>query len=238
MKRRSRLVFLAPLLASSVAAAPAFAVAAAQPSAGAPAALPAAGSCLLIARGPGVTTYDLQLNNFPADQSVKIEGPRTNLRVTVDNLGSFSKPNVPYGRYSVTFKEPGTTSSQHVRCQTPPREKTGSGKGNVQVTLVEVEDKTPATAVDCAKENQVIFEGKIHGTGKGKVNYYWTQQSSQDPVEPGTVEFNGQTEVASVRRVVVVPPNVLERTIATDLHAQNMTSARLEVKLTCTNAKP
>ncbi|MEU6862002.1 hypothetical protein ABZ924_01795 [Streptomyces sp. NPDC046876] len=235
MKRRRRLLFLAPLLASSVAVTPAFA--AVQPRAGEPAAVPAVGLCALIAHGPGVTVYDLQLSGFPAGQSVKVEGPRTDSRVTVDDLGEFSKPDVPYGRYAVSFKDPEKNGWQRVQCQIPPREKAG-GKGNVKVTLVEIVDKTPATAVDCSKENEVVFEGKIHGAGKGKVGYYWLQFSSQDPVDPGTAEFNGQTEVVSVPRVVKVAPNSIQRDIAATLHAQNMTSEKLTVHLTCTNAKP
>ncbi|MEW2416421.1 hypothetical protein AB0953_22230 [Streptomyces sp. NPDC046866] len=59
-----------------------------------------------------------------------------------------------------------------------------------------------------------------------------------DPVQPATVEFDGQAGTASVLRVVTVPPTAVQRPVTTDLHAQNMTSERKAVQLTCTDARP
>ncbi|MFD8980303.1 hypothetical protein [Streptomyces sp. NPDC059564] len=232
MNRHSLLTLLAaPLLIAPAALTPAFA---------APAAVPAAASCELVAIGED--SYTLVLEGFAPGQSVTINGPRTNQRVQVGQEGSLQQDDARYGKYSVGFKTGGSGHGNRIGCLTPPRGKHdgGGGKGNVQVTKVEVFTLTkPGTVVDCTKPIKAEFDGKISGTGKGDVRYFWTFASSADPIQSGKVTFAPGTESHSL--FVAVPLSVVNNGspsgfVTLHVPSANMTARSDQVTLTC--AKP
>ncbi|WP_405980938.1 hypothetical protein [Streptomyces sp. NBC_00158] len=229
MNRHRHLTLLAaPLLILSPAA-----VALAPPAAAAP--RPAA-SCELVATGEGGSgPYTLVLEGFEPNQSVTINGPHTSQRTRVGDEGTLDKQGVGYGKYSVN------TKGKRTGCLTPPREKhDGGGKqGKVQVTKVEVLTLTkPGTVVDCTKPSRAEFDGKITGSGNGKVPYYWTYASSSDPFGSGTATFTPGISSVSLLKVVNLSPTVngVSPTVFVTLHAGNQTARSDQVTLTC--AKP
>jgi hypothetical protein len=233
MNRHHLLTLLAaPLLTSAVTLTPALA------------APPAAASCELVATGEGQdTSYTLVLEGFAPDQSVTINGPRTSQRTQVGEEGALQQDDVRYGKYSVGFKKEGSGHGSRISCLTPPRQKQDhSGKqGKVQVTKVEVFTQTkPGTVVDCSKPNKAEFDGKISGTGKGDVSYFWTFASSSDPIDPGKATFTAGTESVSLLEVVELSPTVngASQSVFVTLHvpSANLTARSDQVTLTC--AKP
>ncbi|MFB0629778.1 hypothetical protein [Streptomyces sp. AB3(2024)] len=239
MNRHHLLTFLAaPLLASS-AVTPAFAAPAAAP--------PAAASCELVATGEGGdTSYTLVLEGFAPNQSVTINGPRTSRPIQIGAEGSLQQDNARYGRYSVSFKETGSGSGQgnRIGCLTPPRQKQdhGGGKqGKVQVTQVSVTTLSKSgTAVDCSKPNKAEFDGKISGTGKGDVPYFWTFASSSDPIETGKAHFDPGIQSVSLFKAVDLPPTVngdpQSGFVTLHVPSANLTARSDQVTFTC--AKP
>lgn len=228
----------APLLVSSVALTPAFAA-----QSRTVAAAPASPSCKLVPDGTGEPGgdrgYDLRLSGFPANQSVRVGGP-SSFKTTVDGQGDLERQDVRYGKYNVSYKDPGGNQSKRVGCTTP-REKPGSGKQDVKVTNVQVKTLTkPGTVVDCTKSNKAEFDGVITATGQGKVDYYWTYASSADPHSSGSVTFTPGTTSHSLLKVVDVSGmvNVTSVSVFVTLHVpdQNMSARSEQVVLTC--AKP
>ncbi|MFD9335790.1 hypothetical protein ACFWBF_15475 [Streptomyces sp. NPDC060028] len=229
----------APLLVSSVALTPAFAA-----QGRTAAAAPAGPSCELVPNGTGEPAgdrgYDLRLSGFPANQSVRVEGPKSSFKTTVDGQGDLDRQDVRYGKYNVSYKDHGGNQNKRVGC-TAPRENPGRGKQDVKVTNVEVKTLTkPGTVVDCTKSNKAEFDGSITATGQGKVDYYWTYASSADPLSSGSVTFTPGTTSHSLFKVVDVSgmANVSSVSVFVTLHvpAQNMSARSEQVVLTC--AKP
>ncbi|MEU9038179.1 hypothetical protein AB0D45_25205 [Streptomyces sp. NPDC048352] len=228
MKHRHLTLLAAPLLISAATLTPAFA---------APAALPAA-SCELVATGEGRnTSYTLVLEGFEPGQSVTIKGPRTDQRTRVGDEGTLDKQGVRYGKYTVNSK------GNRIGCITPARgEHDGGGKqGKVKVTKVEVVTLTkPGTVVDCSKPNKAAFDGRITGTGKGDVDYYWTYASSSEPFAKGTAHFDAGTQGVSLLKVVELSPTVngASQSVFMTLHvpSANLSARSDQVTLTC--AKP
>ncbi|MFK0044163.1 hypothetical protein ACIQU4_08645 [Streptomyces sp. NPDC090741] len=235
------MLLAAPVLASSVALTPAFA---AQGRTAGPAAAraPMAPSCELTPGSGGGNPggnmrYDLHLRGFAPNQSVRVEG-NSSFRTTVDGAGSLDRPGVRYGTYGVGYREGGSKQGKRVACVTPPREKPGSGKGNVQVTKVEVLTLTKSgTTVDCTKPPKLEFDGKITGTGQGKVRYFWTYASSADPISSGTAAFNPGTTSVSLLKVVEGSVMANTKTVSAfvTLHVPefNMTARSENVNVTC-----
>ncbi|MDK9498288.1 hypothetical protein QEZ40_003239 [Streptomyces katrae] len=227
MIRHRHLTLLAvPLLLSPAAAA------LASPASAAP--LPAA-ACELVATGEGGSgPYTLVLEGFEPNQSVTINGPQGSRHTRVGDEGTLDKQGVRYGQYSVNAKGKRTT------CLTPPREKPGGGKqGKVQVTKVEVFTLTkPGTVVDCSKPSRAEFDGKITGSGNGKVPYYWTFASSSDPYGSGTATFGPGVASVSLLKVIDFPPsaNGVSPSVFVTLHVGDMSARSDQVTLTC--AKP
>ncbi|MEU9717316.1 hypothetical protein [Streptomyces sp. NPDC047976] len=185
MIRHRHLTLLAvPLLLSPAAAA------LASPASAAPL---RAASCELVAAGEGGSgPYTLVLEGFEPNQSVTINGPQGSQRTRVGDDGTLDKQGVRYGQYNVNAK------GKRTACLTPPREKPdGGGKqGKVRITKAEVVVLTKqGTPVDCSQGamSRVEFDGKLTGTGKGKVPYFWTLISSNDRIAQGTAEFTGGT---------------------------------------------
>ncbi|MFF4850772.1 hypothetical protein [Streptomyces sp. NPDC001194] len=239
---RGLMILAVPLLASSVALTPAFAARGRTAGAGA-ARAPMAPSCELIAGGGGQsggkgnTRYDLHLSGFPANQSVHVQG-KSSFRGTVDGSGSLDRRGVRYGTYGVGYRDAGSKQAKHVDCSTAPREKPGGGKGNVQVTKVEVKALTKSgTVVDCGTPPKFEFDGKITGSGNGKVRYYWTYNSSADPIASGSAEFTPGIESVSLFKAVngSVLANTDTVTVYLTLHVpdSNLTGQSENVTLTC-----
>ncbi|WCD83850.1 hypothetical protein KPP03845_100169 [Streptomyces xanthophaeus] len=229
----------APLLVSSVALAPAFAA-----PGNSAAVAPTGPSCELVPNGAGDPGgdrgYDLRLSGFPANQSVRVEGPRSSFRATVDGQGSLDRQDVRYGKYSVNYRDGGENQRKRVGCATTGQ-KPGSGKQDVKVTGVAVKTLTkPGTVVDCTKTNKAEFDGSITATGQGKVDYYWTYASSADPHSSGSVDFTSGTTGHSLLKVVDVSgmANVASVSVFVTLHVpdHNMSARSEQVVLTC--AKP
>ncbi|MEV8532086.1 hypothetical protein [Streptomyces sp. NPDC051211] len=236
------MLLTAPLLASSVALTPAFAAQGRTAEAGAASARGPAPLCELVPHRTGqpgqASGYDLLLRGFAPNQSVRVEGPKTALRTTVDDQGQLERQNVRYGTYSVSYKEEGAQKDKRLRCSAPPRKQDG-GKQKIKVTKVEVLtiDK-PATPVDCTKPQKVAFDGKITAVGHGKVPYYWTFASSAEPFATGSVTFEPGTTGHSILKVVEVPGTTNPTTsldVFMTLHVpDHELSARSEqVKLPC-----
>ncbi|MFF5702869.1 hypothetical protein ACFY7H_10245 [Streptomyces sp. NPDC012794] len=218
----------APLLASSAVLTPASA---------APAAAPAVGSCELVATGEGKdTSYDLVLEGFEPDQSVTINGPRTNQRARVDDEGALDKHDVRYGKYTVSSK------GSRIGCTTPPRgQQDGGEQGKVKVTKVEVVTLTkPGTVVDCSKPSRAEFDGRITGTGKGDVDYYWTFASSADPYAKGKAHFEPGIQSHSLLKVVNLPATVngVSPSVFMTLHVPSAGLSARSDQVTLTCAKP
>ncbi|MFI1147514.1 MULTISPECIES: hypothetical protein [Streptomyces] len=239
---RGLMLLAAPLLASSVALTPAFAAQGRAAGAGA-ARAPMAPSCELTPSGDGqsggksTVRYDLHLSGFPANQPVHVQG-KSSFRGTVDGEGSLERQGVRYGTYGVGYRDGGSKQGKHVDCSTPPREKPAGGKGNVQVTAVEVKALTKSgTVVDCTTPPKFEFDGKITGSGNGKVRYYWTYNSSADPISSGSAEFTPGIESVSLFKVVngSAMANVDTVTVYLTLHVpdSNMTGRSENVTLTC-----
>ncbi|KOU13789.1 hypothetical protein ADK52_38110 [Streptomyces sp. WM6372] len=240
---RGLVLLAAPLLASSVALTPAFAAQGRTAAAGA-ARAPVAPSCELTPGSGGgkpgdSLRYDLHLSGFAPNQSVRVEG-KSSFRTTVDGAGSLDRQGVRYGTYGVSYRESGSQQGKHVSCTTPPREqKPGSGKGSVQVTKVEVLTLTKSgSTVDCTKPPKLEFDGKITGTGQGKVRYFWTYASSADPISSGTAEFTPGTTSVSLFKVVEGSVMANTKTVSAfvTLHVPdfNMTARSENVQVTCT----
>lgn len=237
MNRHHLLTLLAaPLLASS-AVTPALAAPAASPQASPQAAAPAAASCELVATGEGGdTSYTLVLEGFDPGQSVTVNGPRGSRHTRIGDEGSLQQDNARYGRYSVAFK------GNRIGCLTPPRQKPdhdGGKQGKVQVTKVEVMTSSKSgTKVDCSKPNKAEFDGRISGTGKGDVPYFWTFASSSDPIETGKAHFAPGTQSVSLLKVVDLPPTVngVSPSGYVTLHvpSANLTARSDQVTFTCT----
>ncbi|EFL14838.1 predicted protein [Streptomyces sp. C] len=123
---------------------------------------------------------------------------------------------------------------------TPPRQKPDGGKqGKVQVTKVEVITLTkPGTAIDCTKPSRAEFDGKITGSGNGKVSYYWTYASSSEPFGSGTATFGPGVESVSLLKVIDFPPSVngVSPSVFVTLHVGSLSARSDQVTLTC--AKP
>ncbi|AZM88922.1 MULTISPECIES: hypothetical protein [Streptomyces] len=226
MIRHRNLTLLAvPLLLSPAAAL-------ASPAAAAP--LPAA-SCELVATGEGGSgPYTLVLEGFEPNQSVTIKGPQGSQRTRVGAEGTLDRQGARYGQYTVTAK------GKRTGCLTPPRQQPDGGKqGKVQVTKVEVFTLTkPGTVVDCTKPSRAEFDGKITGSGNGKVPYYWTYASSSEPYASGTATFGPGVESVSLLKVVPLSPTVngVSPSVFVTLHVGNMSARSDQVTLTC--AKP
>ncbi|MFE2152423.1 hypothetical protein ACFXAO_20590 [Streptomyces lavendulae] len=233
MNRHHLLTLLAaPLLASS-AVTPALAAPAAAPQA----APPAAASCELVATGEGGdTSYTLVLEGFDPGQSVTVNGPRGSRRTLIGDEGSLQQDNARYGKYSVTLK------GERIGCLTPPRQNPdrGGGKqGRVQVTKVEVTTLSKSgTKVDCSKPNKAEFDGRISGTGKGDVPYFWTFASSSDPIATGKAHFDPGIQSVSLFQAVDLPPTVngVSPSGFVTLHvpSANLTARSDQVTFTCT----
>ncbi|WP_327280441.1 MULTISPECIES: hypothetical protein [unclassified Streptomyces] len=240
-RHRGLVLLAAPLLASSVVLSPAFAAQGGAVAAGA-ARVPSAPSCELVpgdtGKPGGNVRYDLHLSGFPANQSVRVQG-KSSFRAMVDGQGALTRQGLRYGTYGVGYRESGSQQGKHVDCVTPPREKPGGGKGNVKVTKVEVLALTKnGSVVDCTTPPKIEFDGKITGTGTGKVNYYWTYNSSADPIASGTVEFTPGTTSHSLFKVV--DGQVMANTSSTvgtflTLHVpdQNMTGRSDTIVVNC-----
>ncbi|MFD3872783.1 hypothetical protein [Streptomyces sp. NPDC058623] len=239
--RRRCLVFLAaPLLAPSVALTPA--LAASGSTVAQPGAAPVAPACQLLPGGNGGTggapSYKLHLGGFPANQAVRVEGPKTSLQVKVNAKGVLDRQGLRHGTYSVSYKAAGSQQAKRVTCATPPAQKPGGGPKDVRVTHVEVVILTPAgSVIDCAKGTTAEFDGKITATGTGKVRYYWTFASSSTPVSPGSVDFAPPTTGHALLHVVQVPPQPNATTVSTfvTLHLpdQKMSARSGQVTFTC-----
>ncbi|MFD3681271.1 hypothetical protein [Streptomyces sp. NPDC058613] len=239
-RRRCLLLLAAPLLASSVALTPAFA---AQGRAAGPGAAPSAPSCELVPGGggkPGADVrYTLHLGGFPANQPVRIDGPRTSFRATVNGKGELDRQGLPHGAYSVVgHTSGGAQQGKRVTCAKPAPQKPGGGKGSVKVTKAEVVVLTPpGSVIDCSKGTTAEFDGKITATGPGKVRYYWTFASSSDPVSPGSADFAAGTGSRAVLHVVKVPGQANASTVSTfvTLHLpdQKMSARSAQVTFTC-----
>ncbi|MFD5510344.1 hypothetical protein [Streptomyces sp. NPDC059761] len=235
------MLLAAPVLASSVALAPAFAAQGRTAAAGA-ARAPMAPSCELTPGSGGGNPggnmrYDLHLSGFAPNQSVRVEG-KSSFRTTVDGAGSLDRQGVRYGTYGVSYREGGSKQGKHVACVTPPREKPGSGKGNVQVTKVEVLTLTKSgSTVDCTEPPKLEFDGKITGTGQGKVRYFWTYASSADPISSGTAAFTPGTTSVSLFKVVEGSVMANTKTVSAfvTLHVPDfdMTARSENVTVTC-----
>ncbi|WP_406186938.1 hypothetical protein [Streptomyces sp. NBC_01006] len=235
------MLLAAPVLASSVALTPAFA-AQGRTAESAAARAPMAPSCELTpgsgGGSPGGNTrYDLHLSGFTPNQSVRVEG-KSSFRATVNGEGALDRQGVRYGSYGVSYREGGSKQGKHVACVTPPREKPGSGKGNVQVTKVEVLTLTKSgSTVDCTKPPKLEFDGKITGTGQGKVRYFWTYASSADPISSGTAAFTPGTTSVSLFKVVEGSVMANTKTVSAfvTLHVPefNMTARSENVTVTC-----
>ncbi|MDX2389149.1 hypothetical protein NJL88_03405 [Streptomyces sp. DK15] len=239
-RRRCLVLLAAPLLASSVALTPA--LAAHGSTATEPGAAPVAPSCQLLPggnRGPaGGASYKLHLGGFPANQAVRIEGPKTSLQVKVNAKGVLDRPGLSHGAYGVSYKVAGSQQTKRVTCATAPAQKPGGGKQDVRVTKVEVVILTPAgTVIDCAKPTTAEFDGKITATGTGKVRYYWTFASSSTPVSPGSVDFAPPITGHALLHVVEVPPQPNASTVSTfvTLHLpdQKQSARSGQVTFTC-----
>ncbi|MFD3808351.1 hypothetical protein ACFWTC_33300 [Streptomyces sp. NPDC058619] len=239
-RRRCLLLLAAPLLASSVALTPAFA---AQGRTAAPGAAPSAPSCELVpgAGGkPGADVrYALHLGGFSANQSVRVDGPKTSFRARVNGKGELDRPGLPHGAYSVVgHKAGGGQQGKRVTCAKPPPPKPSDGKQTVKVGKVEVVVLTPpGSVIDCTKGTTAEFDGKITATGPGKVRYYWTFASSSDPVSPGTADFGKGTSTRALLHVVQVSGQANASTVSTfvTLHLpdQKMTARSAQVTFTC-----
>ncbi|MET8754774.1 hypothetical protein ABZW32_32465 [Streptomyces sp. NPDC004667] len=230
---------LLTLLAAPLLAAPAVTPAFAAPAPAAPAAAPAAASCELVATGEGGdTSYTLVLEGFDPGRSVTVNGPRGSRHVQIGAEGSLQQDNARYGRYSVAFK------GNRIDCLTPPRQKPdrGGGKqGKVQVTKVEITTLSKSgTAVDCSKPNRAEFDGRISGTGKGDVPYFWTFASSSDPIETGKAHFDPGIQSVSLFKAVDLPPTVngdpQSGFVTLHVPSANLTARSDQVTFTC--AKP
>ncbi|MGI5450968.1 hypothetical protein ACQEVM_35385 [Streptomyces sp. CA-243310] len=231
-----------PLLASSVALAPALTPAfASQGRTAEPGAAPSTPSCALMpgagGKGGGDARYTLRLGGFPAKQSVRVDGPKTTFRATVNGKGGLDRPGLRHGTYSVSYQAGGSQQVKRVTCTTPPQ-KPGGGKQDVKVTKVEVLVLTPAgSVIDCAKGTTAEFDGKITATGPGKVRYYWTFASSSTPVSPGSVDFTPGTTSHALLHVVQVPGQANASTVSTfvTLHLpdQKMSARSGQVTFTC-----
>ncbi|MEW2416420.1 hypothetical protein AB0953_22225 [Streptomyces sp. NPDC046866] len=194
--RRSALL-AAPLLASSVAfaLAPAHAAPGRTSATGAARPVPA---CALIPHTTGGAGgnkgYDLHLSGFSPQQSVRIEGPKTSFKTTVDAQGKLDRQGVRYGTYQVSYKPEGADHSESVHCQTPPRNEPDGGrhdggKQDVKVTRIGIKTLTKDQTVDCSTPQKAEFDGLIEVTGTGKVSWYWTLLSSADPIQKRSHTF-------------------------------------------------
>ena len=238
-RRRCLVLLAAPLLASSVALTPA--LAATGSTAAQPGAAPTAPACQLLpgGNGPGgASSYKLHLGGFPANQAVRVEGPKTSLQVKVNGKGVLDRQGLRHGTYSVSYKAAGSQQAKRVTCATPPPQKPGGGKQDVRVTKVEVVILTPAgSVIDCTKGTTAEFDGKITATGTGKVRYYWTFASSSTPVSPGSVDFAPPTTGHALLHVVEVPPQPNATTVSTfvTLHLpdQKLSARSGQVTFTC-----
>ncbi|MEV6578798.1 hypothetical protein AB0M92_11635 [Streptomyces sp. NPDC051582] len=242
---RHRLLVLlaAPLLVSSVALAPAVA-AQGRPVGAEAARVPAAPSCELSpgsggGKPAGNARYDLHLSGFAPNQSVRVEG-KSSFRATVSGDGSLDRQGVRYGTYGVDYRDGGSKQGRHVTCTTPPREDPGGGKGDVKVTKVEVMALTKSgTTVDCTTPPKFEFDGRITGSGKGSVGYYWTYNSSADPIASGKAEFTPGIVSVSLFKGVSAPvmANSSTVTVYLTLHVPDagLTGRSESVTLTCLN---
>ncbi|MER7732703.1 hypothetical protein ABTX80_17630 [Streptomyces erythrochromogenes] len=241
-RHRRLLLLAAPLLASAVGITPAFA-AQGRPQAE-PGAAPAAASCRLVVSGSGKpgadARYTLRLGGFPAKQAVRVDGPKTSFRATVNGKGELDRQGLKHGAYRVTYKARGSQKDATVTCAVPPADKQGGGKQSVKVGKVEVVVLTPpGTAVDCTKPTTAEFDGKITATGPGKVRFHWTLDGGSKPVSPGTADFPAGTTTQALLHVADVPakPNASTVTVHATLHLpdQKMSARSGPVTFTCEN---
>ncbi|KOU58386.1 MULTISPECIES: hypothetical protein [unclassified Streptomyces] len=238
-RHRRLLLLAAPLLASAVGLTPAFA---AQARPARPGTAPAAAACELLVGGGGKpggdARYKLHLGGFPANQAVRVDGPKTSFRATVNGKGQLLRQGVRHGAYTVTYKAAGSRQDVRVRCAAVPADKTGSGKQGVKVSKVEVVVLTPpGTVIDCAKPTTAEFDGKITATGPGKVRFHWTFGAGSKPVSPGSADFAADTTTQALLHVADVParPNAATVSVYVTLHLpdQKMSARSGPVTFTC-----
>ncbi|MEU8840473.1 hypothetical protein AB0D97_15280 [Streptomyces roseus] len=170
---------------------------------------------------------------------MRVEG-KSSFRASVGGDGSLDRQGVRYGTYGVAYRDSGSKQGKHVTCVTPPREEPGGGKGEVKVSKVEVVALTKSgTTVDCTTPPKFEFDGRITGSGKGGVRYYWTYNSSADPIASGTAEFTPGIVSVSLFKGVTgsVMANTSTVTVYLTLHVPDAgLSGRSEsVTLTCLN---
>ncbi|MER5812703.1 hypothetical protein ABT143_31720 [Streptomyces sp. NPDC002033] len=170
MNRHARFALLTPLLVSAVAM-PATMAHAAAPAA--PAAAPAAACALVAAPNTNPQEFDLTLTGFKPNQNVAVTGPEK-FTVTTDGQGKSTTEDVKKGNY--TAKARGGQGQDHgnqnrsVGCTKPARVPATT----VKITDVDISGAatTPAE-VNCAVPQNVVFTGKLTGTGTGDVEATW-----------------------------------------------------------------
>ncbi|MEC4576471.1 hypothetical protein [Streptomyces virginiae] len=238
-RHRRLLLLAAPLLASAVGLTPAFA---AQARPARPGTASAAATCELLVAGSGKpggdARYKLHLGGFPANQAVRVDGPKTSFRATVNGKGQLDRQGMRHGAYTVTYKAAGTKHDVRLTCAAAPVDKTGSGKQGVKVSKVEVVVLTPpGTVIDCAEPTTAEFDGKITATGPGKVRFHWTFGTSSKPVSPGSADFAAGTTTQALLHVADVParPNAATVSVYVTLHLpdQKMSARSGPVTFTC-----
>ncbi|GAA3375151.1 hypothetical protein GCM10020367_41830 [Streptomyces sannanensis] len=248
MNRKRRLALITPLVASSVALAPA--VAAAQGSAeevpGSASALPTAKCALVLGTSAEnePATYDLKLSGFNSGQRVTITSSSGREDVRVRSNGKYTSEDVDYGDYSVKGRNLSITCSkvpEKAPEKAPPKkeEKPSEAGGPVEVTDVNVA-LTPGTPdkVDCSKTNTVAVDGSVIGTGKGKVPLLWTLPNEKK--SPSSVEFTGgATQTITVTKVVSVPPRATPTDTSVSFAAvldapkNDASSGKVTIKINC-----
>ncbi|MFF8258916.1 hypothetical protein [Streptomyces virginiae] len=238
-RHRRLLLLAAPFLAAAVALTPAFA-AHARPAE--PGTAPPAAACELVAGASGKpggdARHQLHLGGFPANQAVRVDGPKTSFRATVDGKGQLDRQGLRHGAYTVTYKADGSRQDVRVTCAAAPADKTGSGKRSVKVSKVEVVVLTPpGTVIDCAEPTTAEFDGMITATGPGRVRFHWTFGTSSEPVSPGSADFASGTTTQALLHVAGVParPSAATVSVYVTLHLpdQKMSARSGPVTFTC-----
>ncbi|MHA5054785.1 hypothetical protein [Streptomyces sp. SD15] len=199
MNRHRRYALLAPLLVSSVALPPTTAAQAA-PADRPPAALsaPAGPSCKLeVAPGTKPVEFDLVLTGFKAGERVQIEGPKRFTGV-INGQGKFDEENVPRGNYTVITGNKKTRN--RIACEKPPRTPAAPA---LDVTDADAKAIAPTGPVDCAKPQDVKFQGTLTGTGTGTVKYVWNGPNGKQSAP--SVEFTQPSTNTTVFTVTAPP---------------------------------
>ncbi|MEU6862001.1 hypothetical protein ABZ924_01790 [Streptomyces sp. NPDC046876] len=249
MNRHRRNALLAvPLLASSVALALTPAHAAPGRTSGTGSARPVP-ACALIPHATGGAGgnkgYDLHLSGFSPQQPVRIEGPKTSFKTTVDAQGKLERQDVRYGTYQVSYKPEGADQSESVHCQTPPRTQQDGGKhegvqGDVTVTRIGVLTLTKDQTVDCNAPQKAEFDGLIEVTGTGTVSWYWTLLSSADPIQKRSHTFEpGNTGHSDLLVVPAGTPTTASKAeVRVTLHVPKFNLVKESDLVTFTCKKP